>query len=739
MCNLSENYRLRECYLQRDEVPTQSAIRKSMGPLADVFFNTLCPRRKVLVGLEPPLKGAGADWYLKPEDLLEGRAVLKPLKNKAVAKLNHEGIDKLGAKVFKKRCKDMERERESVLSDGDSQWRASVASACKQLERDLHDAYSKATTTHVSNAYKEFASLYRKSLSSIEKLFHESFIADIKKTRENAVQTMQANYAEKLKHQTTILCDVYDKKLMEEKVKLRQQFEEKLEIVRTCLGHIIHDINVDKHVTVDHLKQYYERQNLACMMYVSIKERELCLAELEESKRIHQKIAKKLTESVIIKDYEIYIEKLKEKRRQNFLVLWHKKVAKVVKHFQDFVTHCLFDLPEHAEFFINMEKLMLLQISEVLENPSAESIIVVQPEEQLKTPVPQAKPFYLVCDSGYKAKLDQDLCPRHTGTASTAQLLPAIIVNKSCLYAACDSFEQFTNKIKAYIHGYDNEEIPDDLIYEHFQRFKYTPSQQQLELKLESSLMRVLQEEIDYVKQLPFKCSHCKMPLCVCLCSPPPSVSEAGSELVPTKPPIHLTPSQLLMHEQEPKWESYFNYVKPLRCTCGKTVMNDVQRHLPAYMRKATIGPPEIPEYEICPVSKLKELVKNAREEVPVPPSSSAVPVPKLYKDASTEYIEPVYEYMCTCLSDSEMETGRLLHIFADNKNVDKKWIGKPRLVGEDLSPSFMAQDLGEFATARAHSLMNLLKDTPVLEEIFDRDKLKQKRSCCEYEYCTCK
>uniref|UniRef100_A0A2A4JUV3 Uncharacterized protein n=1 Tax=Heliothis virescens TaxID=7102 RepID=A0A2A4JUV3_HELVI len=719
MCNLSENYRLRECYLQRDEVPTQSVIRKTMGPLADVFLKTLCPRRKVLIGLEPPLKGGGGDWYVTPENLLQGRAVLKPVKKKTLAKLNHHGIDLIGTNLYQTRCKNNERDRDNALSDADSFRRCSVISECKQLENDLHDALAKEVKTRITNTCDDFSRLYRKSLSSIEKLFHESAIAEIKKNRENAIQLMRTKYSEDLKRQAMDLYDNYEKKLMEEKSKLRADFEEKVEIIHTHLSHIIHDINVDKHVTVDHLKQYYERQNLACMVYVSLKEKEMCLAEMEDSKRKHQKEAKKLAGTIAIKDYEIYISRQNEKKRQDFLIKWYKKVSSVIKHFQNFVTYCLVKLPEHAEFFINMEKLMLLQINDVLENPSAESIIRF--EEQFSTPVPQAKPFYLVCDTGYKARVDRDLCPRHSGTSSTAQLLPAIIINKKCLYAACDNFEQFTNKIKAYIHRYDNEDIPDDLIYEHFQRFKYTPSQQQLQLKMQSSLMQVLQEEIDYMKQLPFKCSYCEMPLCVCSSTPRPSVCSSGRIDVSSESPIHLTPSQLKMHEQEPKWESFINYVKPKRCACGKTNVKDLEHNLPVYMRKMKFGPPEVPEYEICPVSTLKELVKNARGEVPAPPPQPP-PVPsKMYEDESTQTMDP-YQRICTCYK-TETEISRMLRsVLSDAANVEQTWTDKHRLVGEELSPSFMAHDLGEFATARAQSLVNVLKDMPDLEVMFDRN-----------------
>lgn len=53
-----------------------------------------CPESlKCLMGLKPPLKGAGDDLWTSPSDLLAGKVCLKPpLTSKHLKALSHQGI-----------------------------------------------------------------------------------------------------------------------------------------------------------------------------------------------------------------------------------------------------------------------------------------------------------------------------------------------------------------------------------------------------------------------------------------------------------------------------------------------------------------------------------------------------------------------------------------------------------------------------------------------------------------------
>ncbi|KAJ8718051.1 hypothetical protein PYW07_005981 [Mythimna separata] len=712
MDRFSDNYYLREFYLRQEQVPTISMITKKMTPpLAAIYFQSMEPKIKVLAGLEPSLKGGGGDWYQPPQELLNGRAVLTPIKKNILTKLNHQGIIKVGTKLFSNHRKAMDLEIEQALLDSDSKWRKCIGDRISVLWDELVAAARRANTEHIVKGFDRFTLIYQQSLPKIEILFHESAITEIKNTRENAILEMKNKYETLLKHQATLVYDEYEKKLEEEKLRLKNDFIQNLEVNRTAMGNKIHDLNVDKHRAVETLRHSLQCQKLACEVYVALKEREECSREMETLQRKQKKQVHIMTDTIRMIDLEINLAKEQEKKRIEYYYMWRKKVWQVAKSFQRFVSYCLNMLPEHAEFFINMEKLMLLQLNETLDDPDASSI-VEEESEQFHTPVPRPNTFYLFCDRGYKAQVERDLCPKHSG-ASTPSGLPVIIVNKRCLYAACDNFEQFGNKIREYLHGNrgDDADFKDDNIYEHFVPVKYGSSQQLLELKLESSLLQILQQEMTNVQidedKAPVKCHSCGLSWChPCPDSSPPAVAVDGGKENKSAPSAmtsskvsrdkaHLIGRNIkLNHEGQPKWKSFFKHVEPKMCSCGKTAKKHLAENLPVYMKQKSYGPPEIPGYEMCSIEELKNLVKATRRG----PVSPSVELPaKTRQDIGTQYSDEEFGTLCNCFTDTKLSG---LYIASKTSLAH---------VRDNISSSYLAKLMASFEMSKAYSLRNLI------------------------------
>ncbi|KAJ8717406.1 hypothetical protein PYW08_005805 [Mythimna loreyi] len=714
MARYSDNYYLRQCYLRQEQVPTISVIKKTMTPpLADVYFKSMKPRIKELAGLEPPLKGGGGDWYQPPEDLLNSRAVLKPIKKNVLSKLNHQGVISVGTTLFSNHRKAMDAEIEQALQDSDEKWRKDITKTTSELFDDLAAAATKSNTKHLIEGFDRFSLLYQRTMAKIEILFHESAITEIKNTRENAILEMKYKYSTILKHQATLLYDAYEKKLQEKKNQLKDEFMKKVEAIHTSMADKIHDLNFDKHRAVESLRHYLQCQNLACGVYVALKERETCSYEIEKLERKQKKKVGILQDTIQMKDYEIHLAGKKELKRLEFCDIWRKKVCLVVKSFQRFVLYCLQMLPDHAEFFINMEKLMLLQLNETLEDPEASSIIEEE-RELFHTPVPQIKPFYLFCDRSYKAPVQEDLCPKRSGI-STPSDLPAIIVNKRCLYAACDNFEQFRNKIREFLHGNrgDDADFEDDNVYEHFVPVKYGSSQKLKELKLESSLLQILQQELGNMEidedKAPVMCDSCGLPWCVpcpVTCQPAVAVAVLGNEKIDeaSHDKIHLVGRNVkLDHEREPKWNSYLRHIEPKMCSCAKTAKKHLSVNLPVYMRRMSYGAPEIPGYEICSIEELKKLVKATRR-----PVISPVQFPAKTKDMGTQCVDEEYDTLCTCFADRDLSRFSI-----DLKTLSLAHTDTYR---DSVSSSYLTKMTDSFAMSRAQSLRNLIELTEIKE-----------------------
>ncbi|XP_059059656.1 uncharacterized protein LOC131852923 [Achroia grisella] len=725
MFKLSEEYYLRKCFLEREQVPTQTVMRNRMSPsFANVYFKSMTPKLKVLAGLEPPMKGGGSDWFVPPGELLKGRAVMKPVKKEYLSKLGCDGIGLFGEKLVEIQNKKMEAEKKYLLQQNDINWKKTIKATCRQQWADCSKEAAKQNTIKIQQAFHEFTTLYTTSISKMELILHEATVKEIKRVKEEAYNKMNLLYKRLLKQQATMLYDEYTEKLLKEKADLKSQFIQNVDEARSLTVEQIHDINVEKHVVVEKLRNFLECQNLACQVYVALKEREECKKEMQLSTHEHNKKVKSLSEQIAMKDFEIQLAKEKERKCQEFNKIWQKKVCEVVKRFQLFVAFCLNTLPEHAEFFMNMEKLMLLQLTEVLENPSVESIFMVEQDEMQQTPVPRPHPFYLFCDKGYKPKLEQNLCPKRC--TSSASQLPVIVINKRCIYSACDNFAMFTDKVKQYIQGRggDDEDFIDDYVYEHAIPFKFTSSQQLLDLKLESSIFQILQNELPNINNVPLDCCICKIPYCFCnplQAKMMPSITRIETDNEPT---VCIssgnkieTVSIELKHEREPKWESFMNYIESKKCTCSKKAKKHLKEHVPIYMRKMScFDSPDLPNYETCSLTTLKRLVTKAQGiPSPLPQSKS---LEKKTKDTSTQYTEPNFDYLCNCFS--EIEVKKLFHdILKGSQMFHIEGENKFEVVDGSVTPSHLTKNASTFALDRAYSLKKLIDDSPQIEEIF--------------------
>ncbi|KOB78610.1 Uncharacterized protein OBRU01_01517, partial [Operophtera brumata] len=685
-----------EKVFEREQVPTQTVMIKTMTPpLAAVYFKSMTSKLKVLAGFEPTMKGGGSDWYQPPKDILEGRAVLKPIKKEYLKKLSYEGIGFFGEQFVADHHKQMEEEKRKVLLENDINRKKTIEVSSRQQWEDSSRQAANENTAAIQNAFREFTILYSTSISKIEQILFDAAVKEVKTMRGEAFDKMKKHYATLVQQQATMLYDRYTDKLMKEKARLKADFILKVEESRTLLGEDIHDLNVEKHTIVEKLRQLLESQNLACQVYVALKEREECKKAIHLSQYEHKKKVKKLKEQIALKDFELRLAQEKERKRLYFIQIWKKKVCHLVKNLQLFVAFCLNTLPDHADFFIDMEKLMMLQLSEAIENPSAESIFEVD-DEKFHTPVAKPHPFYLFCDKDYKPEIDQSLCPTHC--TSSASQLPVIVVNKQLIYGVCDKFEKFTDKVAQFIHGRrgDDSDFDDHHEYNRDVPVQFSSSQQRLELKLESSMLNVLQNELPNVKEVPVECCVCKIPYCFCSPLHASQMSLNLPQETRKQPSVHSIPSGNkietrnveLEHEREPKWESYMKYVKSKRCKCSKTAKKHLEEHLPAYMRNMSVfDSPDLPNYEMCDLGALKKLVKKAQGKRPHTPPPSKVP--SNTHEVGTQYSDQQLDILCTCLSDDQLYKF-LKELGEGSEPLNETNEQTFKIIGGDVSPSYL-------------------------------------------------
>ncbi|OWR51118.1 hypothetical protein KGM_214372 [Danaus plexippus plexippus] len=210
MPKLSENYFLRKYYLETNQVPTQTTMKERMSaPLAHVYFKSMPPKLKILAGLEPPMKGGGSDWYMPPDDLLKGRAVMKPLKKKFLSQLGFDGIDYFGQRILENHQKEMEEEKVRFILENDNNWKISIEKNCRQKFEEASKEHARQNTTKIQNAFQEFTTLYMTSITRIEQMIMEASAKQIRCGQEETFNKMSSKLETLVKHQATMLYDEY--------------------------------------------------------------------------------------------------------------------------------------------------------------------------------------------------------------------------------------------------------------------------------------------------------------------------------------------------------------------------------------------------------------------------------------------------------------------------------------------------------------------------------------------------
>lgn len=728
MNRFSENYYLRKCYLETDQVPTQSVMLKTMSPgLAKVYFKSMTPKLKVLAGLEPPLKGGGNDWFVPPEDLLKGKTVLRPIKKELLTKLGFNGLAHYGNSILNNHIESRKDETNKALLENDINWKYTVDEYCKRQYTELSRRAALKNSNKIKDAFREFTLLYTSSINKIEGLLLDGAVEEIKRVKEVIHSKMANKYKRLLKQQATMLYDRYSEKLQKKKEEFKDQFIQNVEQMRTELSNNLHDINLEKHIAIEKLRKLLECQNLACQIYVAMKEKDERKKILEKTEQKHKKVVKLLQEEIERNDVEIEVAKEDERKREQFTRIWQKKVCQVIKHFQEFIAYSLKMVPEQAEFFLNVEKLLLLHLSTAVDNPSVESLF--EPvNEGFHTTESEPRPFYLFCDEDFKPQIDKGMCPKSCNSNSSVDncQLPVIVINKKCIYAACSNLEKFADTIEQFVKSQRETEpdLNDNHDYTYNIPIKYTPSQELLELKGQSSLMQILQKDKPNTKGVPTEClCPCKLPYCFSK-QARASTSVANEQrlkeqlLSPilTENNLELSKEIELTHVREPKWESYFEFLEPKPCKCAKVAKKGLQEHLPPYMRiMSAFAYPELPYYEKCSLTTLRKLVRKARSKV-TPTVVANLSVSKT-KNIGTQYSDQEFEYLCTCFDDKQaiIILNKLLEDVVMLTKTEKE-----HYIEKSLSRSYLHR-VESFVNDRVISLKNLLNECPELVELFNK------------------
>lgn len=583
MSKIHEDYYLRKYYLENSKMPTQKMMTRKMGEtLSSFYFNEMNDKLKALAGIElrTPL-GAG-NWCASPADILKGKNALKSVTKDFISHLKYINPYVLGEQVLRTESRLIKLRNQKVVAQNTQQWKEIIKKKCEEHEEIFTKEIVSDYKRNINVELKKCYATYMESMKQIENILRYSATNAVKQFREQTWELVKGYYKMQLQKQEIDLTDKYRNVLHKKKDKLRHKFIYNLQLNRTKAMAVIHDVKVEKLQTVEKLRNYFAYQNLACQLYVFLMEKEECERQKNELVNVHTEKINKLNTKMEVLEEELCNAKKKEtKQRENYKYV-EEKVYEIIRKFQLFVTYCLKLMPEHAEFFVNMENLMFLQLNESLDNSSSESILFeekpteIQENDKVET--------YLIFDN-------------NPDTLN----VPMFMINKHCVCAVCGNNKDLT-KIRDSAEKLFEEKNFD---YSCFKPVKCKSQHEIKELKLESSLMRIIKNEIKYLECITNPCCHCKKKECNCSLR---FYSEAIAGV------DESTNYETIYRPRRSVTKQYLGEC-PKSCKCQELAKKELIERLPPYMLKVPNSEPVLCNYEPCTPQELHHLITQSKIE----------------------------------------------------------------------------------------------------------------------------
>ncbi|KAI4461911.1 hypothetical protein MML48_5g00017532 [Holotrichia oblita] len=343
-------------------------VKKELGEcFAAVVFKECPDALKENMGLEPKLKGAGANLWTSPSDLLIGKVCLKPpLTDKHIKALTHEGILAIGYDIELKYWNEMELEKQKALLEQEEHLKIIAEKIKRVAVKMARDEEIAECENRFHDLTNEFEQRLKEELDSLEQEmleYQESVVRD-------AIQSCQDEWQVKLENAVQSTIDSLNRKFLKDlesqKQGLESRFRTEFERQQGLYENAIAKEEASSKTTMEQLRHCLECKNLANLMYVLCMERRKC--GIERSVLEFKQKASVDDLSQIIKEKDEQIRKLTDERnlKQRQLDVREKCLLEILKQFQKFINYALRATPTQAEFLLDVRKMMLFEITQAM-------------------------------------------------------------------------------------------------------------------------------------------------------------------------------------------------------------------------------------------------------------------------------------------------------------------------------------------------------------------------------------
>lgn len=391
----SENYYVRQEYMQNLTIPTFTKIKNVLGEDLGNAVIAECPEvLKNELGIEPKLHGAGDTLWTSPSDLLEGLVVLKPpFTNRYIKALTHEGIMSIGMEIENKFRNEMEQKCKRSLSDQEEML---VFIAEQERIKAVRDALAERMQ-YYEEKFESFENDFEKRLQEELELLTTRLLEDYERLLQVEKEQMEHKWQENLvlevEETTKNLTMRFLEELETQELELTRKYG--LELKKLDAKHE-NTLELEQEIckeTLKQLKHNLECKNISNLIYILCMERRKCEQIRLDTEQQHDGVVATLSKEVELSAAALQQLEDSLKVAQEKIVVRERCLEEILKQFQKFVYFALKAAPKQGEFLLNIEKLLLYELAETVSNLNKKSIGIpivlptrLPPEEEQLTP-----------------------------------------------------------------------------------------------------------------------------------------------------------------------------------------------------------------------------------------------------------------------------------------------------------------------------------------------------------------
>ncbi|KAK4876241.1 hypothetical protein RN001_012663 [Aquatica leii] len=346
--------------------PTISEVKAELGTnLADMFFKTCAESIKPLLGLTPLLSGPTGELWMSPSDVLIGKVCLKPpLTGKYMKALTHQGVLLIGGDIEKKVMNEAEMAKQKALKDQEETILFSAEAKCKKaIEIAVKNEQAKCSEEKDA-IRKECLAKLQNDLLQLERKLKNDFEQTLRRVKRDLNEHWQDQLIAAVNETVTKLTKKFLKELSQQEEELYKKFNVELKKEKLKHQFDLQEVRKSCQESFGQLKHQLECKNIANIMYILCAERRKCRSERKHMEDSYQKRIENLQNALVDRDIDIIKLKADTDEKVKEIQMREECLREILCQYQKFINFALRSCPTQAEFLLDVEKLMLFELTQ---------------------------------------------------------------------------------------------------------------------------------------------------------------------------------------------------------------------------------------------------------------------------------------------------------------------------------------------------------------------------------------